>query len=67
MAGNDIIITRVENCRDGEVRLFGGANSTLGTVEVCYDNEWGTICNSRFGAIEAQVICRQLGYSPTGQ
>ena len=42
-------------------------NSSLGRVEVCYNNAWGSVCNSRFGTNEAIVICRQLGFSDTGK
>jgi deleted-in-malignant-brain-tumors protein 1 len=48
---------------DGEVRLRGGDNVTLGRVEVCLNNAWGTVCNSRFGTNDARVICQQLGFS----
>ena len=53
------------NCSDGEVRLAGGS-ITLGRVEVCLNNAWGTVCNSRFGTNDARVICHQLGFSNTG-
>ena len=55
------------NCSDGQLRLVGGANSSLGRVEVCVNNAWGTVCNSKFGTNEARVICRQLGYSGNGK
>lgn len=38
-----------------------------GTVEVCHDNQWGTICNSGFGANEAAVICNQLEFPTLGK
>ena len=59
--------TIVGNCSDGEVRLEGGNNSSLGRVEVCVNNVWGSVCNSRFGRSEAIVICRQLGFNDTGK
>lgn len=55
------------NCSHGEVRLVGGSNNTLGRVEVCINNAWGTVCNSRFGTVDARVICQQLGFSATGK
>lgn len=58
--------TLAGTCSHGDVRLQGGSNSTLGRVEVCINNAWGTVCNSRFGTNEAKVICQQLGFSRTG-
>ena len=54
-------------CADGDVRLVGMNNSTEGLVQVCYHNEWGSICSSRFGTREARVICRQIGFPTTGK
>ena len=58
--------TEASDCVDGDVRLVGGANVTLGRVEVCINNAWGTVCNRRFGAKDAQVICRQLNLPTEG-
>ncbi len=58
--------TLAGNCSHGDVRLRGGSNDTLGRVEVCFNNAWGTVCNSRFGTSEARVICGQLGFSNIG-
>lgn len=58
------ISTSVGNCEDGKIRL---SNVTMGRVEVCINNAWGTICNNRFGTNEALVTCRQLGYSDTSE
>jgi len=53
-------------CNDGDIRLVGGSVSREGRVEVCYSNQWGTVCDDFFGSSEATVVCRQLGYSTYG-
>ncbi len=52
-------------CAVGAVRLQGGTTSQ-GRVEVCRNNAWGTVCYDLWGTADAQVTCRQLGYSRTG-
>ena len=47
-------------CATGQVRLQGGANSSEGRVEICLNNEWGTVCDEMWDAIDAIVVCRQL-------
>ena len=54
-------------CNDGDIRLVGGSVSREGRVEVCYSNQWGTVCDDSFGFSEAAVVCRQLGYSTSGK
>jgi len=53
-------------CTFGDIRLQGGADSSEGRVEICYDNQWGTVCDDEWGSADANVACRQLGFSPTG-
>ncbi len=54
-------------CQYGDIRLQGGANSNEGRIEVCVANQWGTVCDDLFDATNAQVACRQLGFSPNGE
>ena len=53
-------------CTNGDIRLIGGSNSYEGRVEVCNNNAWGTVCDDFWGTADANVACRQLGYSDTG-
>lgn len=55
-------------CEDGgSIMLKGGTNPKEGRVEICLDNEWGTICDDDWDTANAQVVCRQLGFSDQGK
>ena len=55
-------------CDESAIRLRGSTSgSTLeGRVEICFQNQWGTVCDDFWGAADAQVVCRQLGYQTAG-
>ena len=53
-------------CSDGDIRLVGGSVPSEGHVEVCYNNEWGTVCDDGWSSIDAGVACRWLGFSSAG-
>ena len=47
--------------------MAGTSYDTIGRVELCINEVWGTICRDTFTDIDANVVCTQLGYSPYGK
>ncbi len=46
--------------------LYGGNDTTEGTVEVCFDNIWGLISLNGWTISDAIVVCNQLGLDTNG-
>ena len=57
----------LDDCSSGQLRLVGGSSENEGRVEICYDNQWGTICDNGWSSEDAKVVCRQLGFQTTGE
>ena len=52
---------------NGELRLAGGAPSLMeGRVEICVNDVYQTVCDDLWDEMEAEVVCRKLGYSGSG-
>ena len=66
MSLNFQLVIHVAPCRAGQLRLTGGNIKNEGRVEICMDNEWGTVCDDSWGNADATVVCRELGYSTEG-
>ena len=48
---------------EGGVILVGGSAPSEGSVRICHDNEFRSVCDDFFTHRGAGVVCRQLGYA----
>lgn len=53
-------------CTHGVARLRGSSFSNQGRVEICVNGVWGTVCDDSWAQVDANIVCRQLGYSNSG-
>ena len=52
---------------EGDIRLADGPYPWEGRVEVFSEGRWGTVCDDRWSAADAEVVCRQLGYNTSSE
>ena len=58
---------QVNSCTTGAVRLVGGLVGTEGTVELCHNGAWNSLCSQSWGYQEGFVVCQQLKLPATGK
>lgn len=69
---NDVVMMNLDitnlskGCTEGDARLLEGITALEGRVEICTNNIWGTVCDNGWGNTDAKVVCRQLGFSASG-
>ena len=61
------ILTLLVSCIHGALRLTGGFVSSEGTLEVCNNGAWSSICADKFQIQDGFVACRQMGLPATGK
>lgn len=59
-------VHHVADCGEGDIHLVGGSVQE-GIVVICLGSLWGLVAyDDQWTAVDAQVVCSQLGYEATG-
>ena len=54
-------------CNNGDLHLTQSDSEHMGHVEVCFNCQWGSICDDSWTNIDARTVCGLLGFETTGQ
>ena len=60
-----IVNSTGSTCTYGVIRIVDGDNQYEGRVEVCINDQWGTVCDNSWDEFDATTVCKQLGYAYT--
>ena len=50
-------------CTDNEIDLVRGKNESEGSVQICHENQWRSVCDDDWNDNCAGVVCRQIGHA----
>ena len=65
---NSVVFSQpIAACSPGDIRLVNGSRDTEGRLEICYNGDWGTVCDEGWDDVDAAVACRELGFVAQGQ
>ncbi|CAI8021376.1 Galectin-3-binding protein [Geodia barretti] len=60
-----VVVTGQQCSEEGVVRLADGVSAegvgVYGRVEICINQQWGTVCDGGWDVAEARIACSQLG------
>ncbi len=62
----DVSIRCPLGCTNGDIKLTDGDSEFMGTVQICINGNYRTICDDGWSVNDAAVVCKQLGYSTLG-
>ena len=57
------LVTPAHAASDGDLRIEDGPSDNEGRLEIFHDGEWGAVCDDFFSDVDADVACKQLGYT----
>ena len=63
---NTPCISFTASCADGDIQLVDGESEWKGTLQVCFNQRWGTVNGEGWDSTETEVVCRELGYQSSG-